>query len=571
MATTQPTIFYTKTDEAPMLATYSFLPIIQAFAQPCNINVELKDISLASRILANFPENLAEDKRHPDALSELGKLSLLPEANIVKLPNISASVPQLKEAIVELQQKGYNVPNYPEAPKSPEEKAVNARYKKVLGSAVNPVLREGNSDRRAPPAVKNYAKANPHSMGKWSSDSKTTVSTMISGDFFHNEKSVTITNESTLKIEHVSKDGNVSTLKDSFKVLASEIVDSTFMSKKALEAFFTQQLAEAKRQNVLFSLHLKATMMKVSDPIIFGIAVKVFFKDVFAKHEKALSEVGVNVNNGFGDLIEKIVKLPVEQRNAIEADIKASFAQGPSVAMVDSDKGITNLHVPSDVIIDASMPAMIRTSGRMWNTEGKEQDANCVIPDSSYAPVYAATIEFCKKNGAFDPTTMGTSPNVGLMAQAAEEYGSHDKTFQVAADGTVRVVRADGSVLMEHAVEAGDIWRMCQVKDAPIRDWVKLAVTRMRASNTPGVFWLDAARPHDAQLLAKVTAYLKEHDTTGLDVRVLAPAQACVFTCERLIKGQDTISITGNVLRDYLTDLFPILEVFLAHPDPLVS
>jgi isocitrate dehydrogenase len=557
----QPTIIYTKTDEAPLLATYSLLPILQAFTQQCGINVQLRDISLASRILANFPEELSAEQRHPDALAELGKLTLLPEANIIKLPNISASVPQLKEAIQELQEKGYKIPNYPDAPKTAEEKAIATRYKKVLGSAVNPVLREGNSDRRAPPAVKAFARANPHSMGKWSAESKTRVSHMQAGDFFHTEKSVTLEAETQVRIEHVSAEGTVTVLKDNFKILAGEIIDSSFMSKRALETFLTAQVQEAKQQGLLFSLHLKATMMKVSDPILFGVAVRVFFADVFNKHEKVLADIGVNVNNGFGDLLAKIAKLPADQKAEIEADIASAYASGPGVAMVDSSKGVTNLHVPSDVIIDASMPAMIRTSGRMWNREGKEQDTLAVIPDSSYAGVYAATIQFCQKNGAFDPKTMGTSPNVGLMAQAAEEYGSHDKTFQISADGTVRVVSASGTPLLEHKVEQGDIWRMCQTKDAPIRDWVKLAVTRARASNTPGVFWLDEKRAHDSQLIAKVQTYLKEHNTEGLELLIKDPVQATLFTCERIVKGQDTISITGNVLRDYLTDLFPILEL----------
>ena len=558
----QPTIEYTKTDEAPLLATYSLLPILKAFTEQCGINVQLKDISLGGRIIANFPEELTAEQRQSDILGELGKLTLQPEANIIKLPNISASVPQLKEAIEELQSKGYKVPSYPEAPKTPEEKAIQTRYKKVLGSAVNPVLREGNSDRRAPPAVKAFARANPHSMGKWSADSKTYVSHMTSGDFFHNEKSVTMGADTQVRIEHVNAEGGVTVLKDNFKILTGEIIDSTYMSKRALEAFFAAQVKDCKEKGILFSLHLKATMMKVSDPIMFGIAVRVFFADVFAKHEKALEAIGVNVNNGFGDLLAKIGKLPAEQKAEIEADIEAAYKNGPAVAMVDSSKGITNLHVPSDVIVDASMPAMIRTSGRMWNREGKEQDANAVIPDSSYAGVYAATVQFCQKNGAFDPRTMGTSPNVGLMAQAAEEYGSHDKTFQVPSDGTMRVVDAtSGAALLEHKVEQGDIWRMCQAKDAPIRDWVKLAVTRARASNTPGVFWLDEQRPHDAQLIAKVKTYLADHDTQGLELTIKDPVQATIFTCERLIKGQDTISITGNVLRDYLTDLFPILEL----------
>ncbi|WNH07556.1 NADP-dependent isocitrate dehydrogenase [Thalassobellus suaedae] len=554
-------IIYTKTDEAPALATRSFLPIVKAFVKSSGINIETKDISLAARILAVFPDYLNEDQRVSDDLAILGELAKKPEANIVKLPNISASIPQLKAAIKELQSQGFGIPNYPDEPTTAEEKDINTRYNKIKGSAVNPVLREGNSDRRAPKAVKNYAKNNPHSMGAWTSDSKTHVATMDANDFAHNEKSVTISDATNIKIEHKDSDGNITVLKDSFGLLKGEIIDATVMSKKALLNFFEEQIADAKANNILLSLHMKATMMKVSDPIIFGHAVKIFFKDVFTKHAEVLEEIGVDVNNGFGNLVEKIQELPEAKRNEIQADIDAAFKNGPEVAMVNSDKGITNLHVPSDVIIDASMPAMIRTSGQMWNAEGKLQDTKAVIPDSSYAGIYSATIDFCKKNGAFDPTTMGTVPNVGLMAQKAEEYGSHDKTFEIASNGTVSVIDAAGNTLLEHTVEAGDIWRMCQVKDAPIQDWVKLAVTRARASQTPAVFWLDKNRAHDAELIKKVNTYLKDHDTSGLDLRILSPIDATLFTCERLKDGKDTISVSGNVLRDYLTDLFPILEV----------
>ncbi|GAA5496902.1 isocitrate dehydrogenase [NADP] 2 [Rubritalea halochordaticola] len=546
------TIIYTKTDEAPALATYSLLPIIEAYTKTAGVNVETRDISLAGRIIANFPECLTPEQQIGDALAELGELAKTPEANIIKLPNISASVPQMKAAIKELQAKGYKLPNYEDA----EE-----RYAKIKGSAVNPVLREGNSDRRAPKAVKEYAKANPHRMGAWSADSKTSVSNMTSGDFFSNEKSVTVEEATDVKIELVKKDGSTVVLKESTPLLAGEVFDSTFMSKKALVAFLDEQVASAKAQDILFSLHMKATMMKVSDPIIFGHAVKAFFKDVFTKHADTIAELGVDTTNGFGDLVSKLEQLPADKRSEIEADIEAAYANGPAIAMVDSDKGITNLHVPSDVIIDASMPAMIRTSGQMWNAEGKQQDTLAVIPDASYASVYGATIDFCKKNGAFDPTTMGTVPNVGLMAQKAEEYGSHDKTFEIPADGTVRVVDAAGNVLSEHTVEEGDIWRACQTKDAPIQDWVKLAVSRARATGWPAIFWLDENRAHDAQLINKVGQYLGDHDTDGLDIRILAPAEATEFTLERVKNGEDTISVTGNVLRDYLTDLFPILEL----------
>jgi len=554
-------IIYTKTDEAPALATHSLLPIVKAFVKSSGINIETKDISLAARILAVFPDFLNEDQRVSDDLAILGELAKKPEANIVKLPNISASVPQLKAAIKELQSKGYNIPDYPNEAETEAEKEIKVRYDKIKGSAVNPVLREGNSDRRAPKAVKNYAKKNPHSMGAWSSDSKTHVATMEANDFAHNENSVTLNDATSIKIVHTDSNGTTTILKDSLALLKGEIIDATVLSKKNLLTFFEEQIADAKANNVLFSLHMKATMMKVSDPIIFGHAVKVFFKDVFTKHAETLDEIGVDVNNGFGNLIEKIQGLPEAKRKEIQADIDTAFKKGPAIAMVNSDKGITNLHVPSDVIIDASMPAMIRTSGQMWNADGKLQDTKAVIPDSSYAGIYSATIDFCKKNGAFDPTTMGTVPNVGLMAQKAEEYGSHDKTFEIASNGTVSINDASGNTLIKHTVETGDIWRMCQVKDAPIQDWVKLAVTRARASQTPAVFWLDKYRAHDAELIKKVNTYLKDHDTSGLDLRILSPIDATLFTCERLKDGKDTISVSGNVLRDYLTDLFPILEV----------
>ena len=554
-------IIYTKTDEAPYLATFSFLPIIKKFTEAADIEVELSDISLAGRIIANFPDFLTEEQRIPDALAELGQLVLKPEANVIKLPNISASIPQLKGAIKELQAAGYALPDYPEDPETAEEKDIQKRYNKIKGSAVNPVLREGNSDRRAPKPVKQYAKSNPHSMGAWSADSKSHVATMSSGDFRSNEKSVTIAAATDARIEHVAADGTVTVLKEKVALLEGEVIDATYMSKKALLAFLEAQVADAKAQGVLYSLHMKATMMKVSDPIIFGHAVRVFFKDVFAKHGATLDELGVDVNNGFGDLLNKIEGLDADKKAAILADIQAAYDNGPDLAMVNSDKGITNLHVPSDVIIDASMPAMIRTSGCMWNKAGETQDTKAVIPDSSYAGIYQVTIDFCKEHGAFDPTTMGTIPNVGLMAQKAEEYGSHDKTFELAADGAVRVVAADGAVLIEHAVEAGDIWRMCQVKDAPVQDWVKLAVTRARMSNTPAVFWLDEDRAHDAELIKKVNAYLPNHDTDGLEIHILSPKKAVAFSLARMKDGKDTISVTGNVLRDYNTDLFPILEL----------
>ena len=556
-----PTIIYTKTDEAPALATYSLLPVVQAFTKHAGINVETRDISVAGRILAAFADKLPAHQQQPDHLAELGALTLKPEANIIKLPNISASVPQLKEAIAELQVHGYAVPDYPESPKTDAEKDAKARYDKVKGSAVNPVLREGNSDRRAPKAVKDYARAHPHSMGKWSPDSKTSVATMGKDDFFSNEKSTTLSAATTARIEFVGADGAVKVLLPKLSLKAGEILDATKMSKAALVAFYEQQIARAKADGVLFSLHLKATMMKVSDPVLFGHAVRTFFKDLLAKHAATFAELGVDLNNGFGDLVEKLQKLPADKKAAIEADIQAAYAAGPQIAMVNSDQGITNLHVPSDVIIDASMPAMIRAGGKMYDRAGKTADALCVIPDSSYAGVYAATIEFCKKHGAFDPKTMGTVPNVGLMAQAAEEYGSHNKTFVAPAAGTIRIVTEAGQTLLEHAVAEGDIWRACQTKDAPVQDWVKLAVNRARLSNTPAIFWLDRNRAHDAQLIAKVEKYLKNHDTAGLDLKILAPAVACEATLVRLKAGQDTISVTGNVLRDYLTDLFPILEV----------
>ena len=554
-------IIYTKTDEAPALATYSLLPIVQAFTKHAGIAVETRDISLAGRIRANFPEYLTPDQQLGDALAELGNLATTPEANIIKLPNISASVPQLKAAIAELQSQGYKLPNYPDEPKNEEEKEIKARYDKIKGSAVNPVLREGNSDRRAPKAVKEYAKNNPHSMGAWSASSKTAVVTMGKDDFFSNEQSVTVPEATNVRVELVSADGSVTVLKEKTALKAGEVLDATVMNKKALVDFLEAQVAKAKEQGLLFSLHMKATMMKVSDPIIFGHAVQVFFKDLLAKHAATIDELGVDFKNGFGDLLTKIQSLPPDKKAAIEADIQSALASGPAVAMVNSDKGITNLHVPSDVIVDASMPAMVRSSGQMWNAQGKLQDTLAVIPDSSYARVYQTVIDFCKKHGAFDPRTMGTVPNVGLMAQKAEEYGSHDKTFQVPTKGTVRVVDSSGKVLLQHEVEEGDIWRACQTKDAPIRDWVKLAVNRARASNTPAIFWLDKNRAHDAELIKKVETYLKEHDTAGVEIKILAPADACAFTLQRLKAGKDTISVTGNVLRDYLTDLFPILEL----------
>lgn len=555
------TIIYTKTDEAPALATHSLLPIIQSFVTPSGINIETRDISLAGRILANFPDFIAENQRVSDDLTELGKLAKKPEANIIKLPNISASIPQLKNAIEELQTLGYNLQNYPDNPKNDEERTIKLRYDKIKGSAVNPILREGNSDRRAPKAVKNYARKNPHSMGAWREDSKTHVSTMSQGDFFHNEKSITLNAVTNVKIEHIDAYGNITVLKEKIPLMDGEIIDATVMSKKALLKFLEQQVSDAKSKNVLFSLHMKGTMMKVSDPIIFGHAVKVFFKDVFKKHGDTFNKLDVNVNSGLGNLLEKIQELPENECKAIEADIDLAYKNGPAIAMVNSDKGITNLHVPSDVIIDASMPAMIRTSGQMWNSKGEQQDTKAVIPDSSYAPIYDATINFCKKHGAFDPTTMGTVPNVGLMAQKAEEYGSHDKTFEIASNGTVRIIDSSGNILIKHHVESGDIWRMCQVKDAPIQNWIKLAVSRARETNTPTVFWLDENRAHDRGIIKKINTYLPNHDTSGLDIRILSPYDATQFTLERIKDGKDTISVSGNVLRDYLTDLFPILEL----------
>ncbi len=554
-------IIYTITDEAPALATQSLLPIIEAFTSAAGVAVETRDISLAGRILANFPDALTEEQRVPDALAELGELAQAPDANIIKLPNISASVPQMNAAIKELQSKGYALPDYPETATTEAEKSAKARYDKIKGSAVNPVLREGNSDRRAAVAVKKYAQTHPHSMGAWSADSKSRVSCMSANDFYGNEKSATIPEATVAQIELVAADGRVTVLKHDLALQAGEVIDGTFMSAAALNTFLAEQVTASKADDVLFSLHMKATMMKVSDPIIFGHAVTVFFKDVFEKHAETIQALGVDVKNGFGDLYAKIKNLPTEKQAEIEADIAAVYAANPDVAMVDSDKGITNLHVPSDIIIDASMPAAIRSSGQMWNKDGKLQDTNFVIPDRCYAGVYRETVEFCKKNGAFDPRTMGTVPNVGLMAQKAEEYGSHDKTFEIPMSGTVRVVDAAGAVILEHAVEKGDIWRACQTKDAPIRDWVKLAVTRARATGAPAVFWLDANRAHDAQLIGKVNTYLKDHDTKGLDIQIMAPEAATHLTLERARAGKDTISVTGNVLRDYLTDLFPILEL----------
>ena len=561
MASKADKIIYTKTDEAPMLATYSFLPIINAFSKAAGVSVELRDISLAGRVLAVFPEYLTPAQKQPDALAELGELAKTPEANIIKLPNISASIPQLVATIKELQKQGYKLPDYPENPKDDKEKEIKARYDKVKGSAVNPVLREGNSDRRAPLSVKAYARKHPHKMGAWTSDSKTHVTHMKGGDFRSNEKSLTIPAATTAKIEFVGADGKVTVLKDKIALQAGEVLDATFMSVKALRAFLEEQIEDAKKQGVLFSLHMKATMMKISDPKIFGHAVTVFYKDVFQKHGETLKKLGVDPDNGIGDLYAKIKTLPEDQRKAIEADIQEVYKKRPPMAMVNSDKGITNLHVPSDIIIDASMPPVIRDSGKMWNPEGKLQDVKCVIPDASYAPVYHEVIEFCKKYGAFDPRTMGSVPNVGLMAQAAEEYGSHDKTFKAPGNGTMRIVDAAGKTLLEHKVEEGDIWRACQVKDAPIQDWVKLAVTRAKATGVPAVFWLNRDRAHDAELIKKVNAYLPKHDTTGLEIKILSPADACRFSLERMKEGKDTISCTGNVLRDYLTDLFPILEI----------
>ncbi len=554
-------IIYTLTDEAPALATYSFLPIVKTFAGAASISIETRDISLSGRIIANFPDCLKEDQRIGDALTELGELAKTPDANIIKLPNISASIPQLVAAIKELQAKGYTVPDYPADPQSEQEKAIKATYGKVLGSAVNPVLREGNSDRRAPVSVKNYAKKHPHSMGAWSANSKSHVAHMSEGDFYGSEKSVTLADASQFKIEFVGDDGTVNELKTSAPLLAGEVIDSSVMNNGALKTFLTEAIAEAKAQGILFSLHLKATMMKVSDPIIFGVAVSVFFKEVFDKHADTFTQLGINPNNGIGDVFSKIQSLSTGKQAEIEADINAVLDTKADIAMVDSDKGITNLHVPSDVIVDASMPAMIRSSGKMWNKAGKQQDTMAVIPDRCYASVYQETISFCKEHGAFDPATMGTVPNVGLMAQKAEEYGSHDKTFQISANGIVRVVDDSGNVLMEQTVAHGDIFRMCQVKDAPIQDWVKLSVTRARASKTPAIFWLDESRAHDAEMIKKVNQYLADHDTDGLDIRIMSPTDATRFTLATIKEGKDVISVTGNVLRDYLTDLFPILEL----------
>jgi isocitrate dehydrogenase len=561
MANTRFKIIYTHTDEAPALATYSFYPIIKTFAGTCDIDIETRDISLAGRIIASFPEKLTAAQRAPDDLAELGRLATLPEANIIKLPNISASIPQLKAAIAELQAKGYALPEYPDEPANDEQKAIRARYDKVKGSAVNPVLREGNSDRRAPNAVKEYARKNPHSMGAWSPHSKSHVANMEGGDFRSNEASTVITQAGTLRIELSELDGNVVVLKENIPVLEGEVVDATVMNVRALRDFLEDQIEDARKQDLLFSLHLKATMMKVSDPIIFGHAVKVFFKDVFAKHSGTFAELGVNANDGLGNLLEAIRRLPDEKQKEIAADIQKEYDRRPLLAMVNSARGITNLHVPSDIIIDASMPAMIRSSGQMWNKDGQLQDTKAVIPDRSYAGVYRETIEFCKTHGAFDPKTMGTVPNIGLMAQAAEEYGSHDKTFEIPADGTVRVIDSNGNTLLEHNVEKGDIWRMCQTRDAAVQDWIKLAVTRARATGAPAIFWLDHMRSHDVELIRKIHAYLPNYDTRGLHIEIMTPEEATRFTLKRLKAGQDTLSVTGNVLRDYLTDLFPILEV----------
>ncbi|MCB9447755.1 MAG: NADP-dependent isocitrate dehydrogenase [Flavobacteriales bacterium] len=557
----EPRIIYTKTDEAPALATYSFLPIIQAFTAPAGVEVITKDISLAGRILATFPEFLKDGQRIPDDLAELGQLAQTPEANIIKLPNISASVPQLNAAIKELQAQGFALPEYPEEPGNDKEKDIKSRYDKIKGSAVNPVLREGNSDRRAPKSVKNYVKKNPHRMGAWKSASKSHVASMTSGDFFGSEKSVTIQQPADLTIEFVPEQGSATVLKDKTPVKAGEVIDTSVMSMGGLKSFLAEQINDAKANNVLFSVHLKATMMKVSDPIIFGAAVYEFYKDVFDTYKDTFEQLGVDPNNGIGDVYAKIQSLPADKRNEIEAAIQAEYAKRPALAMVDSDKGITNLHVPSDVIVDASMPAMIRASGQMWNAEGKQQDTKAVIPDRCYAGVYQATIDFCKANGAFDPATMGSVSNVGLMAQKAEEYGSHDKTFQIKAKGKVQVKDPSGNVVLEQPVDNGDIFRMCQVKDAPVRDWVKLAVSRARATGDPAIFWLDKNRSHDAELIKKVEVYLKDHDTSGLDIRIMSPVDATKFSLQRSKEGKDTISVTGNVLRDYLTDLFPILEL----------
>lgn len=561
MTTDTSKIIYTITDEAPALATHSFLPIVKAFTASSAIDVETRDISLAGRIIANFPKYLTAEQRIDDALAELGELAKTPEANIIKLPNISASIPQLQAAIKELQAKGYNLPDFPEEPQNEAEESIKLTYAKVLGSAVNPVLREGNSDRRAPGSVKQYARNNPHSMGAWSPTTKSHVAHMQSGDFYGSEKSVTINGATNVKIEFVAENGEVTLLKEHLALLDQEVIDASVMSKSALVDFFATETEKAKSEDVLLSLHLKATMMKVSDPIMFGHAVKVFYKDVFAKHGATFEQLGVDANNGIGDVYAKIGRLSAEKKAEIEADIQAVYATRPELAMVDSDKGITNLHVPSDVIIDASMPAALRASGMMWGPDGKQKETKFMIPDRNYAGVFSAVVDFCRENGAFNPTTMGTVPNVGLMAQKAEEYGSHDKTFTMVGEGKVRVVNDNGETLIEHAVAEGDIWRMCQAKDAPIQDWVKLAVTRAKASNTPAIFWLDENRGHDAEMIKKVNTYLADHDTTGLDIQIMAPVKACEYTLARVAKGEDTISVTGNVLRDYLTDLFPILEL----------
>lgn len=558
---TTPKIIYTITDEAPALATYSFLPIIEKFTSIAGIEVESSDISLAARILATFPEYLSEEQKVNDTLSALGDLTQDPEANIIKLPNISASIPQLREAIAELNEHGFRVPEYPDDPHNPEEEKIQARYAKILGSAVNPVLREGNSDRRAPVAVKNYARKNPHSMGYWSQASRTHVAHMRGGDFFSHETSTTIEKACKVRIEFEDANGNITVMKPELPLLDGEVIDAMYMSKKALCDFFDEQIDDAKNTGILFSLHVKATMMKVSHPIVFGYAVRRFYKELFDKHGEALDEIGANPNNGLSHIYQKIEELPLSQRLEIESTIRACYLHRPELAMVDSDRGISNLHVPSDVIVDASMPAMIRQGGKMYGADGKLKDTKAVIPESTYATIYQEVINFCKTHGAFDPVTCGSVPNVGLMAQKAEEYGSHDKTFEVKADGTMRIVREDGEVLLTHEVEQGDIWRMCQAKDLPIRDWVKLAVNRARQSGTPAIFWLDKERAHDAQLISKVRKYLKDHDTEGLDIRIMSPVQAIRYTMERMIRGKDTISVTGNVLRDYLTDLFPILEL----------
>jgi isocitrate dehydrogenase len=554
-------VIYTHTDEAPALATHSLLPIIEAFVRPAGVRIERRDISLAGRILAQFPDRLTERQRVPDALAELGALAKTPDANIIKLPNISASIPQLKAAIAELQALRYAVPDYPDAPGTPDERAAREAYDRVKGSAVNPVLREGNSDRRAPASVKAYARRHPHSMGAWSKDSASHVATMGADDFRSTEQSITLERPDELRIEHVAADGGVTVLKDAIAVLEGEIFDGAVMRRRSLAAFFAEQIADAKARGVLFSVHLKATMMKVSDPIIFGHAVRAFFSGVFEEHGEALARAGANPNDGLASILTAIERLPAPEREAIEAAIERTYESGPGIAMVDSDRGITNLHVPSDVIVDASMAAMIRSSGQMWNAAGRQQDTKAVIPDSSYAALYAETIDFCREHGAFDPATMGTTPNVGLMAQKAEEYGSHDKTFEIATAGTVRVVDSEGGVLLEHAVEEGDIWRGSQTKDAPVVEWVRLAVTRARAMDAPAVFWLDETRPHDAQILRKVRRHLPEHDTSGLRIEILPVGEATRFTLERASRGEDTVSVTGNVLRDYLTDLFPILEL----------